>query len=199
MARRFIEPRLVLASHNRGKLKEIGALIGDLAIQVDLAGDLGLPEPDETGATFIDNALLKARAAVAATGLPALADDSGLCVTALGGQPGIYSARWGGPERDFAFAMAKVHEALGNSADRSAYFIAVLALVWPDGDYHLVEGRVEGQLIWPPRGSGGFGYDPMFVPEDQPLTFGEMTAEEKKQRSHRARAIKALRRDCFQP
>jgi XTP/dITP diphosphohydrolase len=198
MARRFIEPRLVLASHNRGKLKEIGALIGDLAIQVDLAGDLGLPEPDETGATFIDNALLKARAAVAATGLPALADDSGLCVTALGGQPGIYSARWGGPERDFAFAMAKVHEALGNSDDRSAYFIAVLALVWPDGDYHLIEGRVEGQLVWPPRGSGGFGYDPMFVPEDQPLTFGEMTAEKKKQRSHRARAIAALRRDCFQ-
>jgi XTP/dITP diphosphohydrolase len=197
MARRFDGDRLVLASHNRGKLKEFDALLSGLNIQVLSAADLGLDEPEETGLTFVDNALLKARAAMLATGLPALADDSGLAVNSLGGDPGIYSARWAGPSKDFAAAMARVNEALGAASDRSAAFITVLALVWPDGSLHVVEGRVDGILCWPPRGTGGFGYDPMFMPEGSPLTFGEMTAEQKRKLSHRARALDLLKADCF--
>jgi XTP/dITP diphosphohydrolase len=189
MARRFVENRLILASHNKGKLVEIAALVSDLDVQLALAGDLGLAEPEETGLTFADNALLKARAAAMATGLPALADDSGLCVVALNDAPGIYSARWAGPAKDFGAAMARVNAELGNNPDRRAYFIAVLALCWPDGDSHVVEGRVDGDLVWPPRGKGGFGYDSMFAPEGSALTFGEMTAVEKKAQSHRARAL----------
>jgi XTP/dITP diphosphohydrolase len=132
-----------------------------------------------------------------ATGLPALADDSGLAVHALGGDPGIYSARWAGPEKDFSAAMARVNDALGMSSDRTAAFIAVLALVWPDGTFHIVEGRVEGILCWPPRGAGGFGYDPMFMPEGNLLSFGEMTADQKRALSHRARAWDRLKADCF--
>jgi len=197
MARRFVENRLILASHNKGKLVEIAALVSDLDVQLALAGDLGLAEPEETGLTFADNALLKARAAAMATGLPALADDSGLCVVALNDSPGIYSARWAGPAKDFGAAMARVNAELGNNPDRRAYFIAVLALCWPDGDSHVVEGRVNGDLVWPPRGKGGFGYDPMFAPEGSALTFGETTAVEKKAQSHRARALALLRKDCF--
>lgn len=197
MARRFSGDRLVLASHNRGKLKEFDGLLSGLGIQVLSAADLGLDEPEETGSTFIDNALLKARAAMQATGLPALADDSGLAVYGLNGDPGIYSARWAGPEKDFAAAMARVNQGLGSSPDRRAAFIAVLALVWPDGHHHVVEGRVEGILCWPPRGAGGFGYDPMFMPEGSALSFGEMTADEKRKLSHRARALDLLKADCF--
>ena len=197
MARRFTDKQLVLASHNRGKLKEFDALLAGLNIQVLSAADLGLDEPEETGSTFVDNALLKARAAMESTGLPALADDSGLAVNALGGDPGIYSARWAGPGKDFAAAMVRVNAALGASSDRTAAFIAVLALVWPDGSHHVVEGRVDGILCWPPRGTGGFGYDPMFMPEGNNLTFGEMTADEKRKLSHRARALDLLKADCF--
>ena len=197
MARRFDGDQLILASHNRGKLKEFDALLSGLGVKVLSAADLCLDEPEETGSTFVDNALLKARAAMRATGLPALADDSGLAVNALGGDPGTYSARWAGPEKDFAAAMARVNQALGPSPDRSAAFIAVLALVWPDGSHHVVEGRVEGILCWPPRGTGGFGYDPMFMPEGHALSFGEMNADQKRALSHRARAMVKLKADCF--
>jgi XTP/dITP diphosphohydrolase len=197
MARRFDGEQLILASHNRGKLKEFDALLSGLGVKVLSAADLGLDEPEETGSTFVDNALLKARAAMLATGLPALADDSGLSVHALGGDPGIFSARWAGPDKDFAAAMVRVNTALGTSSDRSAAFIAVLALVWPDGSHHVVEGRVGGLLCWPPRGTGGFGYDPMFMPDGNALTFAEMSADQKRALSHRARALEMLKADCF--
>src|SRR5690606_15152598 len=153
--------RLVAATHNPGKAREIEALL-DGNYRIVTAGELNLPEPDETESTFAGNAMLKARAAAQASGLPALADDSGLSVAALDGAPGIYSARWAGPEKDFGIAMARVNEALGDSRGRSAAFICALCLTWPDGRSEIFEGRVEGRLVWPPRGVKGFGYDPMF-------------------------------------
>lgn len=187
--------RVVVATHNPGKLKEMRELLAPFGAQVASAGELGLAEPEETGTTFAANALLKAQAACAASGLPAIADDSGLCVDALGGDPGVYSARWAGPSKDFAAAMAKVEAALAasGSRDRAAAFVSSVALVWPDGRVIEVEGRVDGLLVWPPRGEAGFGYDPMFLPEGAQATFGEMTAEEKHAVSHRARAMAALR------
>jgi XTP/dITP diphosphohydrolase len=186
--------RLVVATHNPGKLREIEMLVAAHGMSVASAGDLGLPEPEETGVTFEENAALKAVAAATASGLPALADDSGLAVDALGGAPGVYSARWAGPEKDFAAAMRSVEDklqALGATApgERRAHFVAVLALAFPDGSVDLFRGEVHGHLVYPPRGPNGFGYDPMFVPEDQEATFGEMTAERKKTMSHRARAF----------
>jgi XTP/dITP diphosphohydrolase len=185
---------LVVATHNPGKLHEIEVLVAPHAMSVCSAGQLGLPEPDETGATFEENARLKAVAAATASGLPALADDSGLAVDALGGAPGVYSARWAGPEKDFAAAMRSVEEklqSLGATApeQRKAHFVAVLALAFPDGSSDLFRGEVHGHLVYPPRGPNGFGYDPMFVPEDKEATFGEMTAERKRTMSHRARAF----------
>ena len=184
--------RLVIASHNAGKVKEIAVLLEPFGLSVVSAGELGLPEPEETGETFAANAILKAEAAARAANLTALADDSGLAVTALDGEPGIYSARWAGPERDFGAAMQKVEEALAGKADRSAYFICVLALAWPDGRSVTIEGRIDGTLVWPPRGNHGFGYDPMFQPEGQTQTFGEIEPVTKHGMSHRARAFKAL-------
>jgi XTP/dITP diphosphohydrolase len=204
VARRFSAPRLVLASHNPGKLAELRALLAPHGVALISSGDLGLPEPAETGDTFADNARLKAHAAAQASGLPALADDSGLEVPGLGGSPGVRSARWAGPERDFGMAMARVRDALRSRfgsferADRRAAFVAVLCLAWPDGDDELAEGRVEGELVDPPRGAHGFGYDPMFVPEGQGRTFGEMPAAEKQERSHRARAVRRLLAMCFE-
>lgn len=199
MARRFTGDKLVIASHNQGKVVEIAELIGPLGISVVSADELGLPEPVEDGATFTDNAILKARASVAGSGLPALADDSGLAVTALGDEPGIYSARWAETEngRDFDAAMAKVETALGNSKDRSAAFICVLALAWPDGHVESFEGRVEGEMVWPPRGDKGFGYDPVFQPHGYELTFGEMEPAAKHAMSHRADAFAKLLTACF--
>lgn len=187
--------RVVVATHNPGKLREMRELLAPFGAEAVSAGELGLPEPEETGASFAANALLKAEAACAASGLPAIADDSGLCVEALGGDPGVYSARWAGPEKDFSAAMAKVWEAVEATGgrDRSAAFVSAVALVWPEGRRIEVEGRVEGLLVWPPRGEGGFGYDPMFLPEGWDRTFGEMSAQEKHSVSHRARAIAALR------
>lgn len=184
---------LVIATHNPGKVKEIAALIGDVFDDIKTAGELGLPEPEETGSTFAENALLKARAAAKGSGKLALADDSGLAVTALGGAPGIYSARWAGPEKDFAMAMNTVNESLNEFEDKSAAFVCVLALVWPDGREEVFEGRVEGQIVWPPRGDKGFGYDPIFVPEGQQRTFAEVEPDYKHQISHRARAFKKLK------
>ena len=203
MARRFTAPRLVLASHNPGKLSELRALLTPHGVAITSSRELGLPEPAETGLTFADNARLKAHAAAQASGLPALADDSGLEAHGLGGAPGVHSARWAGPERDFAVAMARVRDELSlrfgafERADRRAAFVAVLCLAWPDGHEELAEGRVEGELVDPPRGSGGFGYDPMFVPEGESRTFGEMAPADKQSQSHRARALRRLLALCF--
>jgi XTP/dITP diphosphohydrolase len=203
LVRRFTERRLVLASHNPGKLAELEALLAPHGVAITSSRELGLPEPAETGHTFTDNARLKAHAAARASGLPALADDSGLEVRGLGGAPGVQSARWAGPERDFAEGMAQVRDELSvrfggfARADRRAAFVAVLCLAWPDGHEELAEGRVEGELVDPPRGSRGFGYDPMFVPEGHSQTFGEMTPADKHQLSHRARALRRLAAMCF--
>jgi XTP/dITP diphosphohydrolase len=196
MARRLDDGRLVIASHNPGKLVEITALLAPFAVEVVGAAELGLPEPDETEATFEGNAALKAHAAASVSGLPALADDSGLVVPALGGAPGIYSARWAGPGRDFDLAMARVNRELGDK-DRVAFFVSVLALVWPDGEQALFRGEVHGRLTWPPRGDNGFGYDPIFVLDGHRLTFGEMAPEEKYRIDHRARAFAKLVAACF--
>ncbi len=197
MRRRFSGDRLVIASHNPGKVKEIAELVRPFGVAVVSAGALGLPEPEETGSSFAENAALKARAAAAAAGLPALADDSGLVVPALDGAPGIYSARWAGPGKDFSVAMEKVEKALAGKDDRRAHFACALALAWPDGHVELFEGTVHGSLVWPPRGTRGFGYDPMFLADDRDETFGEMEPAEKHRISHRARAFRLLVEGCF--
>jgi non-canonical purine NTP pyrophosphatase (RdgB/HAM1 family) len=188
--------RLVVASHNPGKVAEIEDLLGPYRIATLGAAMLGLPEPEETGDTFEANALLKARAAAEACRLPVLADDSGLVVPALGGAPGIYSARWAGPGKDFHPAMQRVQRELGDS-DRRAHFVVVLALAWPDGREALFRGEAHGHLTWPPRDRYGFGYDPMFVPDGYNETFGEMGPELKHQISHRARAFAKLAAACL--
>jgi XTP/dITP diphosphohydrolase len=190
--------RLVIASHNPGKVAEIEALLARFGIEAVGAGALGLPEPEETGSTFEANAELKARAATEASGLPALADDSGLVVPALGGAPGIYSARWAGPNKDFRVAMERVQRELGDK-DRRAHFVAVLALAWPDGEIVTFRGEVYGQLTWPPRGERGFGYDPIFIPDGYTETFGEIDPELKYRISHRARAFAKLVAGCLRP
>ncbi len=197
MNRRFKGDRLVIASHNPGKVREIAELLAPYSVAVDSAGGLGLAEPEETGDSFRANAELKALAAARASGLPALADDSGLAVDALGGKPGIHSARWAGPDRDFAAAMAKVEDALGEEKNRSARFVCVLTLAWPDGHCESFEGTVAGSLVWPPRGDRGFGYDPIFVPDGYDVTFGEMDPDAKHAISHRADAFAKLIAACF--
>ena len=197
MARRFTEDCLVIASHNAGKVREIDALLQAFGVTVLSAGELGLPEPEETGDTFTANAVLKAKAAAMATKLPALSDDSGLSVDALDGAPGIYSARWGGPEKDFDAAMQKVEDKLTQQDSRAAHFVCVLALAWPDGHTETFDGRVDGTLVWPPRGALGFGYDPMFLPDGRDETFGEMDQEAKHRISHRADAFQKLVDACF--
>ena len=197
MPRSFLYDRLVIASHNPGKVDEIAALVAPFDTAIVAAASLGIPEPEETGNTFEANAALKARAAVEAAGLPALADDSGLVVPALGGAPGIYSARWAGPAKNFRVAMERVNRELGDG-DRSASFVAVLALAWPDGHVEVFRGEVSGTLTWPPRGDRGFGYDPMFIPVGGALTFGELDPAEKHRISHRARAFAKLVEGCFQ-
>ncbi|MCW5771824.1 MAG: RdgB/HAM1 family non-canonical purine NTP pyrophosphatase [Rhodospirillaceae bacterium] len=184
--------KLVIASHNPGKVREIDDLLRPFGIEAIGAAALGLVEPEETGTTFAANAALKARAAAEVAQLPALADDSGLAVQALGGDPGIYSARWAGPAKDFDLAMKKVEDALQGKADRRAAFVCALALAEPGGGCDVFEGRVDGVLVWPPRGTKGFGYDPIFVPEGGTLTFGEMEPAAKHAISHRARAFAKL-------
>ncbi|MGE4279903.1 MAG: RdgB/HAM1 family non-canonical purine NTP pyrophosphatase [Magnetospirillum sp.] len=197
MSRKFPGGKLVIASHNAGKVREIGQLLARFDVQVVSAGDLGLAEPEETGTTFVANAELKALAAAKAADLPALADDSGLAVDALAGDPGIYSARWAGPSKDFGAAMEAVHDKMGAAADRSARFVCALTLAWPDGHVESFEGVVEGDIVWPPRGANGFGYDPFFLPKGGELTFGEMEAEAKHAISHRADAFAKLVAACF--
>jgi XTP/dITP diphosphohydrolase len=200
--RKLAPGKLVIASHNAGKVREIRALLAPYGIEPVSAGDLGLDEPDETGSTFAENALLKAHAAAKASGLPALADDSGLCVAALGGAPGVYTADWaerqayeGPPGRDWYMAMGKVEgklAELGPDVDRSGYFTCTLALAWPDGHAEIFEGRVHGTLTWPPRGTLGFGYDPVFVPLGRDQSFAEIDPAEKHAISHRADAFAKL-------
>ena len=189
--------RIILASHNPGKLRELAQLMEPRGIAVVPAGALGLPEPEETEPDFVGNARLKALAAARAANLPALADDSGFCAAALGGAPGVLSARWAGPKKDFAAAMRRVHEAASGSDDRRAWFVCALCLAWPDGGTASFLGRVEGQMIWPPRGDLGFGYDPIFVPAGSRDTFGEMAPDAKHAQSHRANAFAALTAACL--
>ena len=198
---------LVIATHNSGKLREIGALLEPYGVKCLSAGSLGLPEPAETGTTFVENALIKARASAEASGMAALADDSGLSVEALDGRPGVYTADWaerqwfeGEPGRDWFMAMGKVEGMLrerGDDVDRSAAFHCVLAIAWPDGDYAVYEGIAPGSLTWPPRGELGFGYDPVFVPEGRNQTFAEIAPEEKHRISHRADAFAKLVAEQF--
>jgi XTP/dITP diphosphohydrolase len=204
VSHRRLTGKVVIATHNPGKLTELRDLVAPYGVEAVSAGELGLPEPEETGATFIENARIKARAATQATGLPAFADDSGLAVDALNGEPGIYSARRAGPKKDFAAAMQTIEDKLSGSPNRNAQFVAALCLAWPDGHTEDFEARVDGTLVWPPRGDKGFGYDPMFLPNGFDCTFGEMSADEKhglpprgKGLSHRARAFVQLARACL--
>jgi XTP/dITP diphosphohydrolase len=211
MTDRHLSGKVVIATHNSGKLREMRELLAPYGIEAVSAGELHLAEPDETGLTFIANAYIKAKAACDASGLPAFSDDSGLCVEALNGDPGIYSARWAGPEKDFSAAMAKIEAELAKKhakepSQRRAHFISALSIVWPDGEQIEVEGRVDGTLVWPPRGDAGFGYDPMFLPDGHTRTFGEMTSIEKHGLpplglglSHRARAFTMLAKLCLAP
>jgi XTP/dITP diphosphohydrolase len=201
--------RLVIATHNPGKLAEMRELLAPYGIDATSAGELGLAEPDETGMSFRDNARIKAEAAAQAAGLPAFADDSGLVVDTLDGEPGIYSARWAGPDKDFFRAMAMIDDKLrerGASApdQRKAHFVSALCVAWPDGHVEDFEARVDGILVWPPRGDKGFGYDPMFLPDGYTRTFGEMSSDEKHGLpprglglSHRARAFVKLAEACL--
>jgi len=192
MGRNLSSGRLVIATHNPGKLREIAELLAPLGVESVSAAALGLPEPEETGKSFIENAAIKGQAAAQGSGLPALADDSGLVIPALDGRPGIHSARWAGPSKDFGQAMARVQCELSGLDDRHAYFVCALCLAWPDGHKETFEGRIDGKLVWPPRGTTGFGYDPMFQPEGHDLTFGEMEPARKHAMSHRARAFAEL-------
>ena len=210
---RRLEGRVVIATHNASKLAEMRELLAPFGVDAVSAGELGLPEPEETGTMFAENAAIKARAACTASGLPALADDSGICVEALDGAPGLFTARWGGPAKDFAAAMARVDRELRlrgatGPDQRRAHFMAALVVAWPDGHEVLAEGRIHGTLVWPPRGERGFGYDPMFRPDGFAETFGEMPAEAKhgidwasgrEALSHRARAFQRLAALCLDP
>jgi XTP/dITP diphosphohydrolase len=205
-AHRRIEGKIVIATHNSGKLREMRELLAPYGIEAVSAGELGLTEPDETGTTFRANARIKAEAAAKTTKLPAFADDSGIVVEALDGAPGIYSARWAGESKDFTAAMQKIEDLLQEkkATDRRAHFISALCVAWPDGHLEEFEGRVDGTLVWPPRGTAGFGYDPMFLPDGHNRTFGEMDADEKhglppkgKGLSHRARAFVKLADACL--
>jgi XTP/dITP diphosphohydrolase len=201
MSRR-LTGKIVIATHNAGKLREMRELLAPHGVEAVSAGELGLGEPEETGSDFVSNALIKARAAARAANLPAFADDSGLCVDALDGAPGIYSARWAGEGKDFAAAMARIEEEVKGSPSRRAHFVSALAVVWPDGEEAVFEGKVFGDLTFPTRGTAGFGYDPCFTPDGHARTFGEMTADEKhgipadgsEALSHRARAFRMMAR-----
>jgi len=188
--------RIVLASHNKGKLVEFRALLAPTGIEIVSAAELGLAEPEETADSFEGNAAIKALAAAKATGMPVLSDDSGFCVSALDGRPGIYSARWAGPGGDMQVAMQRVHDEMGGSPDKQAAFVAVLCLAWPDGTTRFAEGRCEGTICWPPRGDHGHGYDPMFVPQGDCRSFAELSSDEKNATSHRGRALARFLETC---
>jgi len=197
MARKFTGEKLIIASHNQGKVREIGDLLRPFGAQTVSVGDLGYPIPDEDGSTFIENARIKSLAAAKASGLPSLSDDSGLSVDALDGEPGIDTALWAGPDRNFDVAMRRVIKAIGDG-DRAAHFVCALSLAWPDGHTEDFEGKVYGDLTWPMRGEKGFGLDPIFIPKGQTITFAEMDPTDKHAMSHRADAFRQLVDACFQ-
>ena len=203
MARRFVGPKLVVATHNRGKAGEIRTMLSGFGVEIVSAADLGLPAPPETGATFETNATIKALAAARASGLPALADDSGLSVHGLGGQPGVHTADWEGPDRNAMVGMQRIQDELarrgvsGSDDAHRATFHCVLALAWPDEHVELVHGTLDGRIVWPPRGTGGHGYDPCFQPKGDTRTTAEMTDAEKNAISHRGRAFRMLVEACF--
>jgi XTP/dITP diphosphohydrolase len=199
-ARKFSGDELVVATHNKGKLRELRGLFGDKVKKLSAASDYGVEAPPETGTTFIENALIKAQTVAKETGKPALADDSGLCIEALDGAPGVYSADWAeepGKPRDFGMAMEKVNKLMAGNPNRKAYFVSCLVLAWPDGHYEAVEGHAHGTVTWPPRGDQGFGYDPIFTPDGDSRTYGEMSADEKNATNHRAVAFKKMLAKCF--
>ena len=196
--RKLIEKQIVLATHNAGKVKEMQAILAPFGIQVLSAADLNLSEPEEDGKTFIENAKIKAVAAAKESGLPALGDDSGLCVHALNDRPGIYSARYNEPKKNgFLYAMEKLNEELGSEPDRTAHFSCAIVIAWSNGDTEEFEGRVNGTLRWPVKGENGFGYDPMFVPDGYDQSFAELSSEIKNKISHRARALKLFTDGCL--
>ncbi len=196
--RKLTEKKIVLATHNIGKVKEMQAMLDPFGVTVLSADDLKLSEPEENGKTFIENAKIKALCAAKEANMPALADDSGLCVHALDNRPGIYSARYNEPKKNgFMYAMEKLNEELGDQKDRSAHFSCAIVIAWPDGQTEEFEGKVNGTLCWPPKGEKGFGYDPMFVPNGYQLSFAELPAEEKNKISHRARALKLFTDHCL--
>lgn len=206
MTRRFEGSSLVIATHNRGKLAEFRQMFGSVPFALSSAADHGLSAPDETGTTFIENARIKALYTAQESGLPALADDSGLCVDVLQGAPGVYSADWAGENRDFAMAMQKVHDAMlemvpeketWETCNRRAHFVSVLVLAWPDGHMEYAEGFARGEIVWPPRGKGGHGFDPIFMPEEDERVYAEMSESEKNVISHRARAFAEMQAKCF--
>jgi len=198
--RKFAGDELVVATHNKGKLRELTAMFGGRIQKLSAASDYGVESPEETGTTFIENALIKAQVVAKATGKPALADDSGICVSGLNGAPGVYSADWAeepGKQRDFYRAMQRVEKELGDNPDRRAYFVSCLVLAWPDGHYETVEGYVHGTLQFPPRGDKGHGYDPIFVPDGETRSYGEMDQAEKEKSSHRGDSFRKMLAKCF--
>lgn len=197
MARKFTEKKLVIASHNKGKVSELAEMMKPYHVDVISAAKLNLDEPEENGTTFIENAVIKAVAAVKASGMPALADDSGLVVHALNGEPGIHTARWAGADKDFPMAMKLVEDKLKGKKDRTAHFVCAIALAWSDGHVETFEGRVYGEMTWPMAGDKGFGFDPVFIPKGHTVTFGEMNPKIKHEISHRAQAINMLVKACF--
>ncbi len=197
MSRKFAGGKLIVASHNAGKVREIRELLEPFKADVDSAAELGLPEPEETALTYIGNAELKARAAATGASLPALADDSGLAIDALNGAPGIYSARWAGPAKDFMFAMKRIEDEMRGHTNTRAHFICALSLAWPDGHCESFEGKISGHLHFPPRGTKGFGYDPIFIPDGMNVTFAEIEPAAKHAISHRADAFRRLVAACF--
>ena len=197
MTRLLTEKTLLIATHNEGKRRELQAMLAPFGVDCRNLQDFGLPAPEETGKTFADNATIKALAAARATQLPALGDDSGLAVSALSGAPGIATADWAGPQRDYAMAMRRIWDAIEQQKDRGASFICSLALAWPDGHAEAAEGRVDGEIVWPPRGGGGFGYDPFFIPKGYAKTFAELPPEVKESESHRGRALRLLIEKCL--
>lgn len=198
--RKFTGDELVVATHNKGKLRELEKMFAGRVAKLSSAADHGVESPPETGTTFLENALIKARTVAKKTGKPALADDSGICISALDGDPGVYAADWAeeeGKPRDFGRAMRRVHEEMGNNPDKKAYFVSCLVLAWPDGHYEAAEGYAHGTITWPPRGDKGFGYDPIFIPNGDMRTYGEMEPAEKDSTSHRADAFAKMLAKCF--
>ena len=199
MPRKFLEKEIIIASHNPGKVREIRKLLEPFCVKVISAGELGLPEPVEDGTTFTENSVIKAMSSAKGSGIPAVADDSGLSIHSLNGDPGVYSARWAGPKKDFNLAMEKIQIRLKNFEKKNAHFTCALSIAWPDGHTESFNGEVHGEITWPPRGKNGFGYDPIFIASGMNKTFAELEPKSKHMISHRSVAFKKLIKGCFEP